>query len=119
MTSERASTTDQEAARTSAARVANEAAERANATLPAGQVPAALRCECGDPGCEERVAPTHAEYEAIRARGSHFLIAVDHENPERDCVVSQARGFAVVDVIDPAARYAALATNPRHSWSAP
>jgi hypothetical protein len=63
----------------------NEAIELLNAALAAGAVRLALRCECGDPACLARVSLTHAEYEAVRAYGSHFVVGVNHENPERAC----------------------------------
>ena len=59
---------------------------------------------------------THAEYEAVRASGSRFLIAIDHENPVNACVVSEGDRYAVVDVVVGEARYTVLAQNPRHSW---
>src|SRR3954471_18707915 len=45
-----------------------------------------LRCECGDAGCVACVSLTRAEYEAVRAYGSHFAVGVNHENPEDACV---------------------------------
>ena len=97
-------------------RVANEASERANTSLAAGAVRTLLRCECGDPGCATLIAPTHAEYEAVRASGSQFIITVDHENPEVAWVLSEGDRYAVIDVVAGDARHAVLARNPRHTW---
>ncbi len=96
----------------------NELSERANSAVPVGGTRALLRCECGDPGCATLVAPTHAEYEAVRARGSHFIITLDHEDPEHAWVLSEDDRFAVIDVVDREARHAVMARNPRHVWVA-
>lgn len=65
------------------------------------------------------MSPTHAEYEDVRSSGSHFIISVDHENPENACVLHQNERHAVVDVVVADARYAVLARNPRHAWVEP
>jgi hypothetical protein len=100
-------------------RDANEVTEHGNAALPAGAGRRPLRCECGDRSCEAEVSPTHAEYEDVRSSGSHFIISVDHENPENACVLHQNERHAVVDVVVADARYAVLARNPRHAWVEP
>jgi hypothetical protein len=97
-------------------RDANEVSERANMTIASDGLRALLRCECGDPGCATLVAPTHAEYEAVRARGSHFIITLDHEDPEVAWVLSEGDGYAVIDVVAGDARHAVMAHNPRHAW---
>jgi len=94
----------------------NEATERLNAKLPMGTTRLGLRCECGDPGCRENVEPTFAEYEAVRSYGSHFIVQINHENPETASVIRQNEFFAVVDVVAGDARYQVLARNPRHAW---
>ncbi len=93
----------------------NEAAECASAHPDTALV--ALRCECGDPCCRARVTLTHGEYEAVRAYGSHFVVGINHENPENACVLCENAQFAIVDVIAADARYHVLARNPRHAWS--
>jgi hypothetical protein len=105
-----------EAAQQCASRDANETAERANTTRTSAQR-VALRCECGAPTCLAAVEMTHAEYEAVRAYGSHFLIERNHENPENSCVLSENARFAVIDVVAGDARYHVLAQNPRHAWT--
>ena len=97
------------------ARDENEAVERVNDTLTTG-AREAMRCECGDPACRTRVALTHAEYEAVRDYGSHFLISLDHENPENTAVLSENARFAVIDVVAGDERHEVLDRNPRHAW---
>jgi hypothetical protein len=97
-------------------RDANEAVERLNVALTEGAARLALRCECGDPVCQERVSLTHAEYEGVRAYGSRFVVGVNHENPENAWVLSENPRYAVVDVVAGDARYQVLARNPRHAW---
>jgi hypothetical protein len=76
-----------------------------------------MRCECGDSTCLAAVEVTHAEYEAVRAYGSRFLIERNHENPESSCVLCENTRFAVIDVVTGGARYHVLARNPRHAWT--
>jgi hypothetical protein len=97
-------------------RDANEAIERLNTTLTSDAIRLELRCECGDPACLERVVPTHAEYEAVRAYGSRFILHVNHENPETASVVSENERFTIIDVVTADARYQALARHTRHAW---
>jgi hypothetical protein len=108
--------TPREAEVQSLVRDANEAAERENDALPADDVRQALRCECGDPACQARVMLTHAEYEAVRAYGSRFLISLNHENPENTWVLCENARFAVIDVVSGDERYQVLGRNPRHAW---
>jgi hypothetical protein len=97
-------------------RAANEAIERLNGSLPPGASRLELRCECGDPNCLDLVLPTHAEYEAVRASGSRFIVRVNHENPETASVVSENERFSIVEVVAGEARYQALARHTRHAW---
>lgn len=99
-------------------RDANEEVERVNVGLIRGDERVALRCECGDPCCQEHVALTHAEYEAVRAYGSRFVVNVNHENPESAWVLSENARFAVIDIVAGDIRYHVLARNPRHAWVA-
>ena len=46
-------------------------------------------CECGDATCVERIRLTRQEYEAVRDYSTRFAIAVDHENPEIDQLVTE------------------------------
>ena len=97
-------------------RDANEAIERLNIKLKTDAARLELRCECGDPACLERIMPTHAEYEAVRAYGSRFIVRVNHENPETASVVRENERFSIIDVIAGEARYQALARHTRHAW---
>jgi hypothetical protein len=97
-------------------REGNEAIGRLSLTLARRADRLELRCECGDPACLEPIAPTHAEYEAVRAYGSRFIVRPNHENPETAAVVSENERFAVVDVLERDARHQALARHTRHAW---
>ena len=97
-------------------RDANEVVESLNGALATDVERLAFRCECGDPVCAMPLTLTHAEYEAVRDYGSHFVVSVDHENPENAWVLSENALFAVIDVVGGDARYAVLAKNPRHDW---
>jgi hypothetical protein len=97
-------------------RDANEAIESANDALPLGTLLQPMRCECGDPHCRAGVSPTRAEYEAVRAFGSRFVIHLNHENPENASVVSESANFAVIELVTRDDRYQVLARNPRTPW---
>jgi hypothetical protein len=98
-------------------REANEAISVLHTASAARGVRLALHCECGDAACGACVSLTRAEYEAVRAYGSHFAVGVNHENPEDACVLSENAQFEVIDVIAGDSRYHVRARNPRHAWN--
>ena len=57
-------------------------------------------CECGDDDCGRTISLTRDEYEFVRATSNRFAIALNHENPEAEVVVSECERFAVVDKIE-------------------
>jgi hypothetical protein len=70
-------------------------------------------CECGDADCACTVELSRAEYEAVRATSNRFVIALNHENPEMEVVISEGPRFAVVDKIHGWGLRIARATDPR------
>jgi hypothetical protein len=70
-------------------------------------------CECSDGGCTSRITLTHVEYEEIRAHGTHFAIATDHESPELDLMVSERLGFAIIRKLPGMPARLATASDPR------
>ena len=71
-------------------------------------------CECGDASCGARISLTRPEYEAVRGYATRFAIAVDHENPEIDQVVSEGSRFSVVQKIEGRPARIARETSARH-----
>jgi hypothetical protein len=66
---------------------------------------------CDDVG--ENATSGGKEYEAVRSVPVRFAIALNHENPEVDVLVSESSRYAVVDkAYGPPARIA-LETDPR------
>ena len=76
-------------------------------------------CECGDAACEERIRLTRPEYEAVRGYSTRFCIAVDHENPEIDQLVSEGGRFSVVQKIAGRPARIARQTDHRHTVRGP
>ena len=70
-------------------------------------------CECGDPRCDRTVCVTVQEYESVRERPNRFLIMVNHENPEVECVISETERFAVIETLIGEASKVACRTDPR------
>lgn len=70
-------------------------------------------CECSDCRCTEPISLTRTEYEAVRAVPVRFAIALNHENPEIDRVLSENERFATVEKFFGAGVRIARATNPR------
>ena len=93
-------------------REANETRARADGSGAAGLD--SYGCECGDADCSRAVRLTHAEYESVRAYATRFVIAPDHEDPEREQVVEEHERFAVVDAVSGDAVKLARRSNPRH-----
>ena len=79
-----------------------------------GMAPARLNfvCECGLEGCFEMIPMTRAEYEAVRAHPTRFVIAPGHETPSVERVVRTDGGYAIVEKNAEEASVA-LETDPR------
>ena len=77
-------------------RVANESTARAKSSAPAGRL-GSFRCECGDRNCSCAILLTLSEYEEVRAYDTHFAVAHNHENPEREGLIEEHEHFTVVE----------------------
>ena len=62
-----------------------------------GKEPFEFICECSTSGCFERLSLTLAEYERVRADGTHFLVADGHEDIEIEQVIGHHSGYVVVE----------------------
>jgi hypothetical protein len=71
-------------------------------------------CECGDATCVEQIRLTRPEYEAVRGYSTRFAIAVDHENPEIDQLVTEGGRYSVVQKIAGRPARIARQTDGRH-----
>jgi hypothetical protein len=71
-------------------------------------------CECNAGECESTIALTRAEYERVRASGTCFVIATNHENPD-DHVVVETNGFAVIEKLPGETAWAAREADPRRT----
>ena len=78
-------------------REVNERIEDVGTTLLPDDQPMEFLCECDDRDCVEKVSATRAEYEAIRAVGTHFVVLPGHEDPAVERVVHQTERFLVVE----------------------
>ncbi len=76
-------------------------------------------CECSDGACKATIVLTHAEYEEVRAHGTHFAIARDHESPDLDLMVSERSGFTIVRKLPGLPAKLANASDPRRSRAGP
>jgi hypothetical protein len=76
-------------------------------------------CECSDGACKSTIALTHAEYEEVRAYGTHFAIARDHESPDLDLMVSERARFTIVRKLPGLPARLANASDPRRSNAGP
>jgi hypothetical protein len=70
-------------------------------------------CECGDGECGRSISLTTPEYEFVRATSNRFAIAVNHENPECEVVISECERFAAVDKIEGWGLRISRETDPR------
>ena len=69
-------------------------------------------CECSDRRCSDPISLTRPEYESVRAVPIRFAIALNHENPEIDLVLSENLRFATVEKYGAGAKIA-RASDPR------
>ena len=70
-------------------------------------------CECSDRRCAATIRVTRPEYEGVRASGVRFAIALNHENPEIDLVISENERFATVEKFYGVPARIARAADPR------
>jgi hypothetical protein len=73
-------------------------------------------CECADQDCAVRITMTHADYEAIRANPTRFLVAAgdEHVLPGIEDVVERNEHYWVVEKLGEAAKLA-TSVDPRQS----
>jgi hypothetical protein len=74
-------------------------------------------CECADEKCGEPVKLSIAEYEAVRAEPTHFLVAASdkHVNPEIEYVVRREPLYWVIAKIGVGAEISRREQEPRRT----
>jgi hypothetical protein len=65
------------------------------------------------PQGQQPIKLTTGEYEAVRDYATRFALALNHENPESEYLVSETANYAVVEKIDGRYRQIVRATDPR------
>jgi hypothetical protein len=78
-------------------REVNERIEDISSTVAPDEQLMDFLCECDDRACAERVNATRAEYEAVRAVATHFIVLPGHEDPEVEHVALRTERFLVVE----------------------
>ena len=71
--------------------------------------PIRFRCECARADCGQVVEITLAEYQQVRSFPRRFLIALGHETPEIETVISRAPDYLIVEKQGMAGQIAAAA----------
>ena len=103
---------EQEVINETSARDINEWIDGSNESLSA-DADSPFVCECSDGACKATISLTHMEYEEVRAHGTYFAIALDHESPDLDMMVSERIGFAIVRKLPGMPARVASASDPR------
>jgi hypothetical protein len=93
-------------------RVQNEWIDGASRSFGLGEVTTFV-CECGDGDCAKPIEMTKPEYESVRSHSTYFALALNHENPEMENVVSEFARYAVVQKFDSFAVRLARRSDPR------
>jgi hypothetical protein len=75
--------------------------------------PVDFTCECGRAECAQPITMTMGEYEAIRARPTHFAVVPEHEQPEIEVVIERHPRYFVVEKREEDAQEIARETDPR------
>jgi hypothetical protein len=78
-------------------REVNERIEGVSKTVPPEEQLMEFVCECDNRACTEKISATRAEYEAVRATATHFILVPGHEDPEVEHVALQNERFLVVE----------------------
>lgn len=102
---------EQEVENETRSREINEWIDESNETGAGAASP--FVCECSDGSCKSTIDLTHVEYEEVRAHGTHFAIATDHESPDLDLMVSERSGFAIIRKLPGLPARIANASDPR------
>lgn len=77
-------------------REVNERVEALNRDLGVPDDRLELLCECGDPGCVERISMTIAAYADLRSDSRQFSVVPGHDLPEVETVVVEHGDYDVV-----------------------
>ena len=105
---------EQEVRNETQSREINEWIEQSNDTRGAGPTNPYI-CECSDEACASTISLTHTEYEEVRAHGTFFAIALDHESPDLDLLVSERVDFTIVRKLPGLPARLAFASDPRRT----
>jgi hypothetical protein len=103
---------EQEVANETRSRELNEWIDESNEGS-GGRARSPFVCECSDDACKATIVLTHVEYEEVRERGTSFAIALDHESPDLDMLMSERRGFAIIRKMPGMPARLANASDPR------
>jgi hypothetical protein len=103
----------EEAINETRSRQTNEWIQEANDNFGAENPMDEYRCECSDGACASVLSLTRVEYEAVRADGLRFIIAVNHENPELDRLVAAHERYSIVAKLPGEPARIALDSDPR------
>jgi hypothetical protein len=93
-------------------REVNERIKQVNVGLATAEATDFL-CECADGSCTQPISLTLAEYEAVRAEGTHFAVVTGHVVPDVEQVIVSNERYAVVAKTDPDAARIVEAADPR------
>jgi hypothetical protein len=69
-------------------------------------------CECAREECTDRISVLVAEYEAVRAEPTTFIVATGHADESVERVVDSSDGYEIVEKLGEAALVAEV-ENPR------
>ena len=78
-------------------REVNERIEAVSKTVPPDEEQMQFLCECDDTACTEKVSARRAEYEAVRAVATHFIVLPGHDDPDVERVALRNERFLVVE----------------------
>jgi hypothetical protein len=78
-------------------REVNERIEAISTTVPPEEKLVEFLCECDNKDCAKKISATRAEYEAVRAIGTHFIVTPGHEDPDVEHVALRNERFLVVE----------------------
>jgi hypothetical protein len=87
-------------------REVNERIEAISPAVPVDEATMEFLCECDDAGCQDKIKATRAEYEAVRAKSTHFIVLANHVDPSVEHVIASNERFLVVEKEGVAARRA-------------
>jgi hypothetical protein len=99
-------------------RLVNEKIRELNAAFAVMTETVSIACECADATCIQLIDVPPAVYDDVRSNPRQFVVAVGHDDPSVETIVSEVDAYAVVEKTGPAAEIGEILDPTAHERAA-